>query len=102
LLTVFYFETDFHCTFDLSELVPTTTVSKFIEIAVEQYCVENSRFIPEGVATNTYELKLADLENKHDPLMDPIDQSDLLSIYVGNSLCLVRTEQKHSNRELYQ
>jgi hypothetical protein len=102
LLTVFYFETEFHCTFDLSELVSSTTVRKFIEIAVDQYCAENYQFTPEGIDTNTYELKLADLENKHDRLIDPIDQSDFLSMYAGNSLCLLRIEQKHSNRELYQ
>ena len=71
---------------------------KFIEIAVEQYCAENSRFVPEDIATNTYELKLADLENKHDRLIDPIDQSDLLSVYAGNSLCLIRIEPKNSTR----
>lgn len=63
LLTVFYFETAYHCTFDLSELAPGTTIKKFIAIAVEQYCMERWRFTPDGIVTSTYEVKLAGLRN---------------------------------------
>jgi hypothetical protein len=51
-------------------------VSAFINHIVEDYCTFFLNLTPEWVNYSTFDLKLADHENKHDPVLEPIAFED--------------------------
>jgi hypothetical protein len=54
LTTIYFFEDEYHMTFDLDELGSGTRVREFIESCMESYCLENYQFVPDHLNYKTF------------------------------------------------
>lgn len=54
LITIHFFEDDYHMTFDLDEFETSTKVREFILTCVENYCLENYEFVPDNINYRTF------------------------------------------------
>lgn len=64
--------------------------------------MENHKIVPDHIDPESFELKLADLQNKHDPLIDPIDYEEDVACYNECNLCLVRKDSSSPRLAIYQ
>jgi hypothetical protein len=69
-IRVYFFETDRFRDYYQTDFEPHTTVGTFIKFSVEDFCRYFLQFDAGITSGEAFALKLTDLKNQHDPLIE--------------------------------